>query len=204
MSQMYGSMLKDGLASTNTDKILVDTSVGAVSMTLPASPAVGAEIQFVDSRGSFGTNNLTLLRNGKLVNGASSNFACTISGMVYRAIFTGDTYGWLVSAGGGGGSLKITAVTGAYSILASDVIVRATGSTTYTVTLPLASVANSGQEYIIKSAMNSGVSLTIGTTSSQTIDGMTTIALARFESVRVVGNGSGWDIISDAIGAFYA
>lgn len=201
---MFGSMVKDGLAITSTDKILVDTSVGASSITLPASPGIGAELQFVDSKGTFGTNNLTLLRNGKLVNGGSSDFSCTISGMIYRAVFTGDSYGWLISAGGGGGSLKITAVTGTYSILASDVIVRATGASTYTVTLPLASAANSGQEYIIKSAMNTGVSLTLGTTSSQTIDGMTTLSLARFESVRVVGNGSGWDIISDAIGAFYA
>lgn len=187
------------------DENLVDTTSGIMTGTLPLSPRVGDEVRFIDVKNNFGTNNLTIARNGKLINGGTSNFTCSLPNVVYTAIFTGDAYGWVISSGGGGGggSLKVTPVTGAYNIGATDVLVRATGSVTYAVTLPLATVANTGQEYIIKSAMNAGVALTVNTTSSQTIDGVTSISLARFESLRLASNGSGWDITSDKTAAVY-
>ena len=45
------------------DRILADTSGGAFTVTLPASPAVGDEIHILDSAASFDNNNLTVGRN---------------------------------------------------------------------------------------------------------------------------------------------
>jgi hypothetical protein len=182
---------------------LVDTTSGPLTATLPSSPRAGDEIRFVDAKNKFALNNLTLARNGKLIGGVASNYYCTLPNTVYTAVFTGDAYGWVVSSGSEVSYLRVTPVTGAYTILSTDVIVRATGGSTYAVTLPLATAANTGQEYTIKSAMNAGVALTVNTTSSQTIDGVTSVSLARFESLRVVSNGSGWDIISDKVAAVY-
>lgn len=81
--------------------------------------------------------------------------------------------------------------TGAYTLTATDHIIVAT-SGTWNATLPTAaSVA--GTEYIIK---NSGTgTITVGTTSSQTIDGSLTFGLNQYESITVVSDGANWVII---------
>lgn len=43
---------------------LVDTSAGAITATLPAAPALGDSITFIDVAGTFGEHNLTVARNG--------------------------------------------------------------------------------------------------------------------------------------------
>lgn len=43
----------------------VDTSTVTVTATLPAAPVDGDRISFCDAAGTFGTNNLTIARNGK-------------------------------------------------------------------------------------------------------------------------------------------
>jgi hypothetical protein len=88
--------------------------------------------------------------------------------------------------------------TTAYTLTATDEVVYADAtSAAFTVTLPTA-VSKAGQTYTIKRA-NAGVNnVTVGTTSSQTIDGSTTYVLsAQYKYVTVVSNGSNWLIISN-------
>ena len=73
----------------------------------------------------------------------------------------------------------------------NDYYVSATGSSNYTITLPTA-VGITGRVYIVKSN-NTGLT-TIGTTSSQTIDGVTSKVHARYDSIQVVSNGTNWEI----------
>ena len=42
------------------DNIFADTSGGAFTITLPSSPTQGDEVSFIDSEGTFDTNNLTI------------------------------------------------------------------------------------------------------------------------------------------------
>ncbi len=49
------------------DKIRASTTAGAWSLTFPAAPADGDEITVMDLDGTFNTNNLTILANGKKV-----------------------------------------------------------------------------------------------------------------------------------------
>jgi hypothetical protein len=79
------------------DQAIFNTTGGAKTATLPASPACGDKVLLVDGRSNFGVNALTLDRNGKLINGAASNFDCDVSGAVYTATFIDDTFGWLIS-----------------------------------------------------------------------------------------------------------
>jgi hypothetical protein len=79
------------------DQAIFDTSAAVKSATLPASPACGDKILLVDGRSSFGLNPLSVNRNGKLINGASSNYDCDVAGAVYTATFIDDTYGWLIT-----------------------------------------------------------------------------------------------------------
>ena len=48
----------------------MNTTGGAITLTLPGSPTLGDEISFVDYAGTFDTNNLTVARNGKKINGS--------------------------------------------------------------------------------------------------------------------------------------
>lgn len=82
-----------------------------------------------------------------------------------------------------------------YTILASDYTVK--GNTTagaFNITLPTA-VGKTGQTFVIKQ-IGTANTLTVATTSSQTIDGATTYALAtQYSFVIVQSNGANWDII---------
>lgn len=84
--------------------------------------------------------------------------------------------------------------TSTYFILASDSIIDCT-SGTFTATLPTA-VGNVGRYYTIK---NSGTGvITVGTTSSQTIDGSTTYPLStQYKYVTVVSNNTNWIITAN-------
>ena len=50
--------------TVNGDQVLIDTSGGgigtAITINLPASPAIGNEVTFIDSGNNFASNNLTV------------------------------------------------------------------------------------------------------------------------------------------------
>jgi hypothetical protein len=52
-------------------QILADTSGGTLTITLPASPALGDEVSFIDSDYTFDSKSLTVGRNGSNIAGVS-------------------------------------------------------------------------------------------------------------------------------------
>lgn len=73
----------------------VDSTGGAMTCTLPASPNYGDEIGFGDVTNMWKTNNLVIGRNGNLINGASSNFTCDKYIPSFRLVFRSGSYGWV-------------------------------------------------------------------------------------------------------------
>ena len=51
----------------------VNTSGGAITVTLPASPDAGTLLSIKDYAGTFGTNNVTIARNGSKIQGRTTN-----------------------------------------------------------------------------------------------------------------------------------
>jgi hypothetical protein len=92
-------------------------------------------------------------------------------------------------------SRKIQDKTGNYTVDNTDWMVRGTGSSALTVTIPQATSTMKGRELVIKSALTGGVILSINCTGGSTIDGVTTIYLSQFESKRLICNGTTWDIV---------
>jgi hypothetical protein len=73
-------------------------------------------------------------------------------------------------------------------------------SAAFTVTLPTA-VGVAGKRYTIKKIASSNNAVTVGTTSSQTIDGSTTFVIRDInQPLNVISDGSNWRILTDYTG----
>lgn len=96
-------------------------------------------------------------------------------------------------------ALAYRSFTGATSAAITDNTLIFTGTSATTLTLPTA-VGISGRSYWIKNASSNSSALTIATTSSQTIDGATSLVLTQQNRVvNVVSNGTSWYIASESI-----
>lgn len=79
----------------NIDTVLfVDTSGGARTITLPASPAVGCKVSIVDANGTFGTNGCTVDRNNLKIMGISDNLLINNANASATLIYSGSANGW--------------------------------------------------------------------------------------------------------------
>ena len=74
---------------------LVDTSGGAITATLPASPAGGDSIAFKDYKPSFGTNALTIARNGNKIQGLTKNSSISTDRASVVMVYVDSTEGWV-------------------------------------------------------------------------------------------------------------
>ena len=74
----------------------VDTTSNTVTATLPASPTAGDDVRFIDLSGTFDTNNLTIARNGKKIQGDASDLTVATERAGLGLVFSGDTQGWLL------------------------------------------------------------------------------------------------------------
>jgi hypothetical protein len=91
-------------------------------------------------------------------------------------------------------STPITTFTGATTAGASDNMLVFTGSSATTLTLPTAA-SIAGRIYWIKNGGTATV--TIATTSSQTIDALSTWSLTQGKTLRVVSDGSNWYVAAE-------
>ena len=63
---------------------------------MPASPNTGDTIRIFDVTKTFDTNNLTVARNGRLIQGDADNLTVNIEGAAFELVYSGDTYGWRI------------------------------------------------------------------------------------------------------------
>ena len=74
----------------------VNTSGGAFTITLPASPSQGDTIRIVDIANTFNTNNLSIARNGQPImsNTADATLVVATQGAAFDMIYYDATRGW--------------------------------------------------------------------------------------------------------------
>jgi hypothetical protein len=84
--------------AVNGDQVLVDTSSGGingpVTITLPASPAIGNEVHFIDSGNNLASNNLTIGRNSSNILGSASDLTVSTNGSAFTLVYVNATRGW--------------------------------------------------------------------------------------------------------------
>lgn len=92
---------------TASDKegVLTDTSGGAFTVTLPATPAVGDQVVVADAGNNWGTNNLTVGRNGSTIGGLAEDLVCDITGASVQLVYDGTTWEVYAQIGGNGGTV---------------------------------------------------------------------------------------------------
>jgi collagen type VII alpha len=93
-------------AVTATDKqgVLADTSGGSFTVTLPATPTLGAQVIVADAGANWGINNLTVGRNGSTIGGLAQDLVCDISGVSVQFVYDGSTWEVYAQIGGNGGN----------------------------------------------------------------------------------------------------
>ena len=91
-------------AIINNQGILANTALGAFTVTLPASPAVGNQVVVADSYGVFGANAVTIARNGSTIENAAEDLVLDIDGASVQLVYTGNTWDVFATVGGSGGT----------------------------------------------------------------------------------------------------
>jgi hypothetical protein len=87
--------------AVNGDQLLINTTGtggglnAPVTITLPASPAIGNEVTFIDSGNGFGSNNLTINRNSSPILGNAANLTVSTNGAAFTLVYVNSTRGWI-------------------------------------------------------------------------------------------------------------
>ena len=85
-----------GFTAVAGEGYFCDTSSGAFTATLPATPTLGDEVTLVDYAGTFDTNNLTVGRNSENIQGSAADLTVSIERAGLTLVYSGSTYGWLL------------------------------------------------------------------------------------------------------------
>jgi hypothetical protein len=90
--------------ASDNEGVLADTSAGAFTVTLPATPTAGMQVVVADSGGAFGTNNLTVARNGSTIEGVAEDMILDINGVSVQFVYDGATWEMYSQIGAAGGA----------------------------------------------------------------------------------------------------
>ena len=166
----------------------------ATATTTPALTVAGTSggIPYFSSASTWASSGV-LSASSLVVGGGAGVAPSTITTGTGVVTALGVAIGTTGSMLTNGGAIKaaISTKTAAYTATATDYTILANATTAaFSVTLP-ASVA--GQIYIIKKIDSSVNAVTVATTTSQTIDGVTTRVLPnQYDSLTVIGDGTNW------------
>lgn len=78
------------------DKVAADTTSGAWTLTLPATPSNGDTVTVLDYASTFDTNNLTIARNGSNIESLAEDLVCEVEDAAFTLVYVGSTVGWKV------------------------------------------------------------------------------------------------------------
>ena len=143
----------------------VNTTGGAVSMTLPASASIGDFVAIKDYAGTFATNNLTILRNSHKIQGVANNSILSTNKASVILIYVDATKGWLFTHEHNVGNLGGTfiAATGGTVATSGDFKIHSfTGDSNFVVSQVGNSVGSTTVDYLVIAGGGGGGIATTG------------------------------------------
>jgi hypothetical protein len=81
--------------ANNKESVICNSTAGPFTVTLPIIPAINSYVDIYDAQGTFQTNNVTLGRNGQLINGLAEDLVLDINVSHLRMLFNGGAQGWV-------------------------------------------------------------------------------------------------------------
>ena len=139
--------------AVNGEGYFVNTTSGAITVTLPASPSAGNIVAIKDYASKFETNNCTLGRNSSNINGVASNQVLNTDGQSVVLVYVDGTQGWVPTQDDSStlGGLFVTATGGCITTCGNFKIHKFTGPGTFCV-----SAGGSGAvvDYLVVAALD--------------------------------------------------
>ena len=78
-------------SAASKKQYITDTTAAAFTVTLPATPAAGDYVYFVDA-GNWAINNLTVARNGTTIEASATDLVLDVKGLMVQLIYDGTTW----------------------------------------------------------------------------------------------------------------
>ena len=90
-----GDVKTGNFTASNGEGYFVNTTSGAITVTLPASPSAGNIVAIADYAGTAATNNITIGRNGSNIEGSAIDGIISANRDAITLVFVDSTQGWL-------------------------------------------------------------------------------------------------------------
>jgi hypothetical protein len=84
-----------GFTAVAGNGYFVNTTSGAITVTLPATPSAGDLVGIKDYANTANTNYITIDRNGSNIQGTANNFTISVAGTSITLIYVDGTQGWV-------------------------------------------------------------------------------------------------------------
>ena len=154
------SIKTSGFTAVSGEGYFINTTSGAVTMTLPASPSVGDIVAFKDYAGTFDTNNLTIDRNGSNIVGGTNNPVISVEGQAGTLVYGDATKGWQIVESATDADLPrptfVAATGGTITCCGNFKIHTFTGPGTFTVTCAGNPLGSNTVDYLVVAGGASG------------------------------------------------
>lgn len=173
------------------------TNASLTSINAIASPGASQVLILINGVGASITikNNTGGTPANGIITGTGSDLTLADSASLWLA-YDSNSSRWRVIGGSGSGSgtSTVTAVSGDYSILATDSILLVTcSSADITLTLP---TPVSGKIFYVKKLDSTIYKIIVSRNASESIDGRTTVEIYnQYDSIQLVSNGTNWYLI---------
>ena len=149
-----------GFTAVGGNGYFVNTTSGAITVTLPATPTAGDAVAISDYANTADTNNITIGRNGSNIQGTANDFIINTEGASVLLIYVDATKGWLLIDAAKASDIsapKFTAATGGTITTCGDFKIHTfTSPGTFTVTQVGEGANPSNVDYLVVAGGGSG------------------------------------------------
>jgi hypothetical protein len=188
----WQSVQSTGFTAVAGNAYPCNTTSAAFTVTLPASPSAGQQVQLLDYAGTWATNNVTVARGGSNINGVAVNAVLAVNRSAVTLTYIDSTQGWV-----GSDAIAATSVPpGPTSSVDYLVVAGGGGGGTGT--------AGGGGGGAGGFRTSTGLSVTVGTTYNVTVGSGGAGGASGGENPGSVGNNSVFNNITSAGGGYGA